>query len=271
MLFQVDTNKCNKDEICVLECPARILEMNSNGPVMVPGGEEICIRCGHCVAVCPVAAVTLDFLSPEDCLQIDRERVPDSQQAEMVLRSRRSIRTYKHKPLAKAILEKALTIASSAPTGSNRQLVKWLVLYERSDVEAVANHVADWMRYMLANHPDVAAQFNMQKILDDVERGIDRICRHAPHLVFASIAKEVGVGAADCHTAIAYLELILPSLGGGSCWAGYVTFAASQWPPLAQYLGLPEDVRLYGAVMVGIPGFHYHRIPPRNRPDISYR
>lgn len=271
MLFQVDTTICNQDEICVQECPARILEMNSEGPVMAAGGEEICIRCGHCVAVCPVAAITLDFLSPDDCLVVDQECVADCRQAEMLLRSRRSIRTYKHKPLAKDVLEKALTIASSAPTGSNRQLVKWLVLYERSDVETVTSHVVDWMRYMLANHPDVAAQLNMQKILDDVGRGADRICRKAPHLVFAYIGKEVGVGAADCHTALAYLELILPSLGGGSCWAGYVTFAANQWPPLAQFLGLSEDVRLYGAVMAGIPKFRYPRIPPRNMPDITYR
>jgi len=217
MLFQVDTIACNKDKICVMECPARILEMSNDGPVMVAGGEEVCIRCGHCLAVCPVEAVTLDFLSPSDCLVVDQEGALDSQQAEMFLRSRRSIRTYKQKPLGKDILEKALTVASSAPTGSNRQLVKWLVLYERRDVETVAKHVVDWMRYMLANHPEVAAKFNMQKILDDVERGVDRICRQAPHLVFASIGKEIGVGAADCHTALAYLELILPSLGGGSC------------------------------------------------------
>ena len=271
MFFQVDTTICNKDEICVLECPARILTMNADGPVMVKGGEEFCIRCGHCVAVCPVGAVALEFLSPDECLQIEDGYFSDAQQAEMFLRSRRSIRTYRQQPLDKNTLEKALKIASSAPTGSNRQLVKWLVLYERSDVENVVTHVVDWMRYTLANDPDMAAQLNMQKILNDVEQGADRICRQAPHLVFAYIDKEVGVGAADCHTALSYLELSLPSLGGGSCWAGYVMRAVSQWPPLVQFLGLSEEFCLYGAVMVGIPKFHYHRIPSRNMPDITYR
>lgn len=271
MFFQVDYTACNKDEICVLECPARILKMSEQGPVMEAGGEEICIRCGHCVAVCPVAAVSLDFLTPDACLEIKEDFLPDEEQATHFLRSRRSIRTYRLKPLAKEVIEKALAIAASAPTGSNRQSVKWLVFHERKDVETIAAHVTDWMRYVLKSNPEVAATFNMQRILSDVETGIDRICRHAPHMVFAYAGKEVGVAAADCHTALAYLELALPSFGAGSCWAGYVNFAASQWPPLASFLALPEEYRFHGALMVGYPKFRYYRIPPRNQPDITYR
>ena len=271
MFFQVTSEKCNMDGICVLECPARILEMTGQGPVMQEGGADICIRCGHCVAVCPEAAVKLDFLSPDDCIEIDRGQLPDANQAELFLRSRRSIRSYRKKPMPKEDLEHALAIASCAPTGSNRQPVKWLVFHDRKDVEVIAGHVVDWMRYVLANHPEVAATFNMERILSDVASGIDRICRHAPHLVFAYASKESGVASADCHTAIAYLELVLPSLDAGSCWAGYVNFAASQWPPLAEFLALPEGFLFHGAVMVGYPKFHYHRIPPRKLPDIVYR
>jgi nitroreductase/NAD-dependent dihydropyrimidine dehydrogenase PreA subunit len=271
MFFQVDNQKCNKDQICVVECPARILEMTEQGPVMRDGGEDACIRCGHCVAVCPVAAVQLDFLSPEECLPVSSKVLPDTQQAELFLRSRRSIRTYRKKPLPKEILEKALDIASAAPTGSNRQPVKWLVFYEQKDVETIAAHVTDWMRYMLANHPDVAANFNMEKLVADVDKGIDRICRNAPHLVFAYASKEFGIAAADCHTALAYLELALPAFGAGSCWAGYIYFAASQWPPLAAFLAVPEEYQLHGGVMAGYPKFVYHRIPSRNAPDITYR
>lgn len=271
MFFQVDYAACNRDEICVLECPARILEMTEQGPVMVQGGEGFCIRCGHCVAVCPVAAVELDSLSPAACLEIEQELLLDIEQTEHFLRSRRSIRTYRRKPIPKDVLEKALALAACAPTGSNRQQVKWLVFYDQKDVEAVAAHVADWMRYMLANHPEVAATSGMQKIVDDVENGVDRICRHAPHLVFAYAHAEIGVAPADCHTALAYLELALPAFAAGSCWAGYVNFAAGQWPPLAEFLALPEEYRFHGAVMVGYPKFRYHRIPPRKQPDILYR
>jgi len=271
MFFQVDYEKCNTDQICVLECPARIIEMAEQGPVMIEGGEEVCISCGHCVAVCPEAAIKMDMLSPDDCLEIDTALLPNIEQTELFLRSRRSIRTYLKKPVPKDVLEKVLAIASAAPTGSNRQPVKWLVFHERKDVETIAAHVVDWMRYVLANHPDVAAAFNMEKILADVENGIDRICRDAPHMVFAYAGKEFGIADADCHTAIAYLELALPSFGAGSCWAGYVSFAASQWPPLAEFLALPDEYTFHGAVMVGFPKFEYKRIPPRNLPDIVYR
>ena len=271
MLFEVDNLRCTRDERCVAECPARILEMDGSGPVMVAGGEEICIRCGHCVAVCPEEAVTLSFLSPSQCLVLDRDILPGPEGTEMVLRSRRSIRSYRRQGLDRNILEKGLAVAAAAPTGSNRQLVKWLVLAEREQVETVTRHVADWMRYVVANHPEVAGPLNMERIIADYDKGVDRICRSAPQLIFAYADKAVGVGAADCHTALAYLELILPSLGGGSCWAGYVTFAASQWPPLTDYLGLGEPFRIHGGVMAGVPKHSYHRIPVRNRPDITYR
>jgi nitroreductase len=81
---------------------------------------------------------------------------------------------------------------------------------------------------MINKYPDIADNYNMPKLVNAWEEGIDRTCRDAPHLIVAYALEENGSGKADCDTAIAYLELTLPSLGLGSCWAGYVTFAASQ-------------------------------------------
>jgi NAD-dependent dihydropyrimidine dehydrogenase PreA subunit len=50
-LFTIDHEKCNTDGICAFECPAHITEMTKSGPVPSDGAEEICIQCGHCVAV----------------------------------------------------------------------------------------------------------------------------------------------------------------------------------------------------------------------------
>lgn len=270
MFVTVDYSKCIKDGLCVLECPARIIEMQEEGPVAVDGAEKFCIRCGHCVAICPEAALSLDFLSPESCRQVDETLSLDARQAEYFLTSRRSIRTYRKKSVPTSELEKIIGIASSAPTGSNRQPVHWIIVYEQEKVHAVAVHVVDWLRFMCKNHPDVAANFNMESLVRSWEDGIDRICRNAPHLVFAFTAKDIGSGKADCDTALAYLELALPSFGLGSCWAGYVTNAVNRWPPLADFLGISDDKQIQGALMLGYPKFKYQRIPERNRPVIVY-
>jgi nitroreductase/NAD-dependent dihydropyrimidine dehydrogenase PreA subunit len=271
MFFSVDYEKCNQDSLCSLVCPAKIIEMQDQGPVAIDGAEETCIRCGHCVAICPEAALQLNFLAPESCLPIDDKLQLSVDHVEHFLRSRRSIRTYRQKSVPKDVLEKVLAIASSAPTGSNRQPVKWMVVHEKGKVQAVAGHVIDWMRSVQADNPELAEMFNMAKLIEAWENGIDRICRDAPHLLFTCTAKEVRNGSTDCHTAIAYLELALPSFSLGSCWAGYVNFAANNWPPLADFLGFSVDFECQGAVMVGYPKFHYKRIPKRNSPDIIYK
>lgn len=270
MFLTINYSKCNKDGLCVLECPARIIEMQKEGPVGIDGADKICIRCGHCVAVCPEAALTLEFLSPESCQSIDENLRLDADHVEHFLKSRRSIRTYRKKPVPKAELEKTIGIASSAPTGSNRQLVQWIIVHDKEKVQSVAAHVVDWMRFVQENHPEVAANFNMELLIKSWEEGLDRICRDAPHLVFTFTSKEVGSGKADCDTALAYLELALPSFGIGSCWAGYVTNAVNQWPPLAKFLGIKDDEQIHGALMLGYPKFKYQRIPQRNKPVISY-
>lgn len=269
-LFKIDYDKCDKDGLCALDCPAKIIEMKKEGPVLMEGAENLCIQCGHCVAICPKGALRLETISPEVCLPIQTDLMLQPVQAEHFLRSRRSIRVYKKKPVPKDQFEKALSIACCAPTGSNKQPVKWLVFDKQADVKEIASHVIDWMQFVLVQHPGNGSRMNFDRVIEQWHLGVDRICRGAPQLVFAHASNEFGSASADCHTALAYLELALPVFGLGSCWAGYVTYAAAQWPDLSEKLGLPENHTCHGTLMVGIPKMKYARAPQRNEPDITY-
>ncbi|MEN8210330.1 MAG: nitroreductase family protein [Thermodesulfobacteriota bacterium] len=269
-LFSIDNEKCDKDGFCAIECPAHIIKMDREGPVPVSGAEAICIQCGHCVAVCPKGAFSLKTLSPGQCMPIEQNLKITTDQAEHFLRSRRSIRVYKEKAVPKELFKKALEIACCAPTGSNKQPVQWLVVNKKEDIIKIGAHVIDWMRYVAKTHPQIAQTLNMEALITQWDKGVDRICRNAPQLVFAYASDEFGSAAADCHTAMAYLELVLPGFGLGSCWAGYVNYAASQWPDLKKKLNLPENHTCHGALMVGYSKIKYFRAPKRNAPVIRY-
>ena len=269
-LFKIDNEKCDKDGICAIECPAHIIEMTKEGPFLIKDAQQFCIKCGHCVAVCPKAAFSLEFLSPDQCMPIEKDLDLNANQIEHFLKSRRSVRRYKKKQVPKDIFEKALAISCCAPTASNRQPVKWLVINGNKDVGKIGAHVIDWMRYALKAHPQMARMYNLETLINQWDKGVDRICRDAPLLVFAYASDEFASAAADCHLALAYLELALPGFNLGSCWAGYVNSAAGLWPNLAAHLKLPEKHTCHGALMVGFPKLKYYRAPKRNDPDIRY-
>lgn len=39
-LFRIDYEKCDKDGLCALDCPAKIIEMKNEGPFLIEGAEE---------------------------------------------------------------------------------------------------------------------------------------------------------------------------------------------------------------------------------------
>ncbi len=148
-------------------------------------------------------AFTLNFLSPEDCMPLKKDLALDAVQTKHFLRFRRAVRRYRDKSVPRDLFEKALGIACCAPTGSNRQDVRWLVIDNRNDVKTIAPHVIEWMQNLVKTRPEIARALNMQTLIQHWERGSDRICRDAPQLVFAHASKEFGSAVADCHTALA--------------------------------------------------------------------
>lgn len=272
-LITVDPDLCNRDGICAAECPARIIAFDAHSgavPEPAPGAETYCIDCGHCVAVCPTAALTHRRIAPADCLPVDPERLPDPQDTEHFLRYRRSIRSYKRTPVPRDTVERLLGMARFAPSAHNLQPVRWLVVDGAARVRGLTAHVVDWMRYVIAEHPEVAGPMHMAEVVTAWENGADRICRGAPALVIAHAPKGERTAPAACTLAMGYLELAAPGLGLGSCWAGYFGAAAAQWPALQAALPLPEGHVTYAAMMVGWPRYRYHRMPPRKPLDLAW-
>lgn len=272
-LFTVDQEKCKKDGICVDECPVKIIEIKEENqtPTLVSGAEDFCIRCGHCVAVCPHGALSHKDMKVEDCPPVNKDWLLGPDQAEHFLRNRRSIRTYKNKPVDRDTLSRLIKIASYAPSGHNFQPVKWHVIYDHDELNKLIGMVVDWMRYMEKEQPAMAKSMHFDLVIAAWEVGIDTVCRSAPHVIIAHGAKADPTAQTAATIAMTYLELAALPLGLGACWAGFLNIAAMFWPPMQKALALPEGHGAFGSMMVGYPKYKYHRLPLRNEPPITWK
>jgi len=272
-LFSIDPAKCKRDGICVRECPSRVIDWpdRKTPPVPAEEAEAFCIACGHCVAVCPHGAFSLASLPPESCAPLNRDLLPGPEAVKHLLLSRRSVRTFRKKPVPRETLADLLDVARFAPTGSNKQQVSWTVFEDRADLERFAVLVVDFISANLADGLDEVLAQRSERIVASWQRGEDRILRGAPHLIVVHAPADIPFGPTDCLIALTYLELYAYARGLGTCWAGYFTSAANFHPPLTEALGLPPGHLCCGAVMIGYPLYAYARIPERNAPLVSWR
>ncbi len=271
-LFEIDKGICRQDGICSEICPAGLIDFKKGGyPEPIDEAEKFCIRCGHCVAVCPAGSFSHSEMSKEACSDIEKDFVLSVEHCEHFLRSRRSIRVYKDKPVLRDDISKLIEIARYAPSGHNSQCVEWLVLDDKSELRELAGIVADWMRWMIENMQEIALSMNMDKALKRWEEGKDVFLRGAPVLIIAHAEKDNRLAPAACTIALTYLDLAAKSMGLGCCWAGYFNTAAASFRPLIKALGLPKGHINLGSMMLGYPKFKYHRLPTRKPPVITWR
>ena len=255
-MILIDHERCTRCGLCARVCPLLCFRLE-NGQ-MQTRHEEYCMRCGQCTAVCPSAAVALDN-APADSL---REVKPfiSFEEFDNLARARRSVRAFKEAPVPRDVLLRALDCARYAPTGKNLENVRWLVIEGRERLRRVADAVVDFSR----------SDARMAAVVRSHDAGHDPIFRGAPCAVFACAESDYDLSACNCDIAVSYLELALPTLGLGACWAGFVMRASIASAEVRASMGLPEGQTPFAGLMVGLPELKYRRIPARRELRVTW-
>ena len=239
MLFTVNTEVCTRCGLCVADCPTGLLVMSENGPVTGKGG---CISCGHCISVCPTLA-------------LDSDMTP---------------RNYQNKPVPAELIRKVLNVARMAPTATNTQGISYIVVRDKQKLRHIADLVLEWMHLAAKTVPIMRLYARAAQA--EVDKGKEYILRDAPALVVAiGSKKDIHRTHDSGHSCLSYAELYAPTLGLGTCWAGFFEHAGeAEYKPLLDLLGVPEDKIIAGGILMGYPKVRYRNIVERQPLDVIF-
>ncbi len=265
-----DESRCARDGLCISVCPLGILEADPNGfPSTRPGYENHCITCGHCVAVCSKDALQLGQLASEALKPTHPQRMPTAESVEELMRSRRSIRRFRAELIERSVLEAILEVARYAPSGKNRQPLRWTVVSGAERIREAAGLCIDFYRGMLERQPEQAKFLGAGGLVKSWEAGKDEVLRSCPHLLVAHGPARDPMLSGSAFIALSHVELVAHARSLGACWAGYLHIAGGH-PPLREALRLPEGDAIAGAMMLGKPAVRYRHVPERKALEIAW-
>jgi nitroreductase/NAD-dependent dihydropyrimidine dehydrogenase PreA subunit len=284
-----DADLCIKCGTCVLTCPESVYVQESKDSIPEVINPGSCIYDGYCVAICPKNAITHSEFPEGYVKPVNAENMPSSEEVLELLRTRRSIRVFKDKPVERQLIEEIIEAARFAPSQNNLQKPEYIVVQDKELLENIAraegNFTADFlaklrnplMRRVLPILMRVPAQFvtEMLPLLEhsvaEIQRGGDPFLHHAPLLIlFHDEERPMSWANINASLALHNAALMAYSLGLGSVCLGSFVQTCERNKSIQQLIKLPEKHKVYGALAIGYPRFEFKKWPERKAPKITW-
>lgn len=273
-MMNVDTQKCIGCAQCVKECfPGDIKMVDSKAKIR----NITCFKCGHCIAVCPVNAISTDEYNMDDVAEYSKEKFDiEPENLLNFIKFRRSIRQFKAQDVETEKLSKIIEAGRFTQTGSNMQDVSYIVVKDNLEKlkELTYESLKNIAEYMLANLTPETAPYkryaqmwiSMHKQYHESFTKIDKLFFNAPSIIVVTANSNVNGALASSN-----MELMTNALGLGTFFSGFFVRAAKENKEIMDLLEIPEGKEIVTCMVIGYPGVKYQRTVPRKDADITWK
>ena len=166
--------------------------------------------------------------------------------------TRRSTRKYLNKPVSKELLEKIIETGRYAPSGGNSQSNHFLVIQNKQIIDRLVKMVEKAFSKMEITENMYRS---LQNSINLSKKGGYVFSYNAPVLIIVANKRDYGNNQADCAIALENMMLEANELDLGSCYINQLKWLNEDRKILSylQSLGMNEDERVYGSLIIGYP------------------
>lgn len=269
----VDKEKCVGCGLCVKDCFPRIIKVVNNKAKIK---NLACIKCGHCIAVCPKGAITTDEYNMESVkVYNEAEFNIEADTLLNFIKFRRSTRQFKSKDVENEKILKIIEAGRFTQTATNSQNVSYIVV--KDDMEKFREIIYESLKNkgeeILGNlNPQTMPYKGYAKLWMKMYKEYkvnlknDKLFFNAPLLIFVVSESPINASLASSN-----MELITNALGLGTFFSGFTVIAAQGNQEIRNFLGLEEKNEIVTCMIIGYPDVKYFRTVPRKDPLISWK
>jgi nitroreductase len=202
-------------------------------------------------------------------------------------RTRRSVRNYNQKrQVRKETIEKLIEAARYAPTGSNAQSLKHIVVETRETIDALAKHCIEVLKGKVIQWQDEDALSAMEpgeakrirtdllfyeRVISEYDSGIDTMFFQAPVLIITHADLSITSCPLEDATIASYqMMLMAQSLGLGTCYIGNFYDFANESPAIRELLTIPPENQILMTFTLGYPTIRFNRLIDRDKPEVQW-
>lgn len=221
-----------------------------------------CMRCQHCLAICPVGAITLDGKRPEDSKPLKGLVLPSAEAVANWMMTRRSVRNFrKDEDVDRATLDRVLKVLGNTPTGCNARALTFTCMPDRASMDRFRK---DFIK-VIERHRDGTKLLPRWLAIAAIKLrkgGEDVFFRSAPGMLIVSSdvsAPSVTTPREDATVACSNFELLANANGIATCWCGFLSLVQREIPEILEdTIGIGRNNPFY-AMLFGKAAVRYMR------------